>query len=137
MSPAITGGCLCGTIRYEYKSEVGPASYCHCTDCRKCTGSAFNVGVRVDAKLFRIVQGSPKEFNKAADSGNYLSRHFCSDCGSPLYTSSPRHPESLYVKAGSFDDPAVVRPAYQSWLSSKVPWAVIRADLPGFLKGRI
>src|SRR5438046_712856 len=100
MSPGATGGCLCGAVRYEYSGGTGPAAYCHCADCRKCTGSAFNVGVRVDARSFRVVRGQPKEFTKAADSGNYLTRHFCSECGSPLYTSSPRHPGSLYVKAG-------------------------------------
>lgn len=136
MEAVVTGGCLCGNIRYEYLGEVGPASYCHCADCRRCTGSAFNVGVRVDARLFRLVQGAPKAFEKAGESGSRLSRHFCPDCGSPLFTSSPRHPEALYVKAGSLDDPAMVAPAYQSWLDSKVVWAAIPPDLPGHAKGR-
>lgn len=51
----ITGGCLCGQIQYEYKGEVGPAVYCHCSDCRKVTGSAFIVSVRFEEKEFKFI----------------------------------------------------------------------------------
>ncbi len=130
MGDVVSGGCLCGGIRYECSGEVGAAGYCHCEDCRRCTGSAFNVGVHVDLDKFRIVSGEPKTFTKAADSGTRLTRHFCSDCGSPLYTSSPRHPDIIYVKAGSFDDPTVVKPDGQAWTDSAVSWAEIDAGLP-------
>lgn len=135
MTPTITGGCLCGSVRYEYAGEIGPANYCHCTDCRKCTGSAFNIGVRIEARRFRIVRGSPKGFTKPGGSGDYLTRHFCPECGSPLYTSSPRHPDVVYVKAGCLDDPTVVKPEHQIWTNSKVGWATIDPSLPGFPTG--
>jgi len=64
----ITGGCLCGAIRYEYDGEPGPANYCHCADCRRCTGSAF------EARLFSVVRGNPSGFTKTGDSGNALLR---------------------------------------------------------------
>jgi hypothetical protein len=135
MRQTLTGGCLCGAIRFECGGEFGPASYCHCEDCRRCTGSAFNVGLRVEAAQFRIV-GKPRGFTTAGESGNRLTRHFCQDCGSPIYTASPAHPNFFYVKAGSLDDPSLVRPAYQSWTKSMVPWALIDAELPAFSKGR-
>jgi hypothetical protein len=131
----MTGGCLCGSVRFVVEGAVGSAAYCHCKDCRKCTGSAFNVSVAVESKCFRIVSGSPKGYTKTADSGNELTRYFCGDCGSPIFTSSPRHPDRVYVKAGSFDDPSVVTPAYQSWMDSAVPWASIVPGLPRFAKG--
>lgn len=126
----MTGGCLCGATRYEYSGEIGPAGYCHCRDCRRVTGSAFNIGVTVAARQFRIVAGKPKSFTKTADSGNTLTRHFCGECGSPLYTSSPTHPDVHYVKAGSIDDPALVKPEDQSWVASRVAWATIDPALP-------
>ena len=129
-SGVLTGGCLCGAVRYEYDGEIGPANYCHCADCRRCTGSAFNIGVRVAARQFRIVKGTPRGFTKTGDSGNALTRHFCPECGSPLYTSSPRHPEFFYLKAGCLDDPAVVHPTHQNWTRSRVPWAAIGPELP-------
>ncbi len=110
MASTITGRCLCGRVTYEYCGSVGPANYCHCEDCRRCTGSAFNIGVRVGFADFLITSGDPKQFSKHGDSGRELTRHFCSDCGSPLFTSAPRHPEHVYVKAGTLDDPLVCRP---------------------------
>ena len=136
MGTVATGGCLCGSIRYEYHGEVGPANYCHCADCRRCTGSAFGIGVRVESRQFRIVSGTPKGFTKTGDSGNYLTRYFCSECGSPLYTSSPQHLDSLYVKAGSLDDPTLVRPTHQNWTNSMVAWATISQKLLGYPRGR-
>ena len=137
MEDVITGHCLCGNIAYEYRGEVGPANYCHCEDCRRCTGSAFNIGVRFDAASFRIVRGDPAGFTKAGDSGHELTRHFCPECGSPLFTSSPRHPDHIYVKAGSLDDPTRVRPGHQSWTASAVSWAHIERELASFSGGRM
>ena len=125
----VTGGCLCAYIRYQYTGEVGPAGYCHCSDCRRVTGSAFNIGVRFDFAEFLLTAGTPKGFTKHADSGNELTRHFCPECGSPLYTSAPRHEKHIYVKAGTLDDPTLVRPASQSWLKSAVEWAQIDNNL--------
>src|SRR2546423_9427614 len=116
MSAHVIGGCLCGAIRYECTGPLGPAGYCHCADCRKCTGSAFNLTVRVEASQFRLTQGRVQGFTRIGESGNALTRFFCPDCGSPLYGSAPRHPDWVWVTAGSFDDPAVVRPTHQIWM---------------------
>jgi len=127
MSQEITGGCLCGATRFQITGSPGDASYCHCADCRRVTGSAFNVGVTVDWPAFAIIAGTPKGFTKLADSGNELTRYFCPECGSPLYGASPVHPDVVYVRAGAFDDPSVVKPTHQSWVCSAVPWSVIGA----------
>lgn len=132
----IQGGCLCGRVRYEYSGEVGPATYCHCTDCRRCTGSAFSIGVRLLAAEFKIVAGSPKGHTKRGDRGNELTRHFCGDCGSPLFTTSPDHPEYVYAKAGCLDDPTIVNPTSQIWTRSAVPWSRVGDELVSFARGR-
>ena len=135
MGNGISGHCLCGNVAYEYLGEVGPAGYCHCEDCRRCTGSAFNISVLFDASKFRIISGDPKGFTKLGESGNELTRHFCPECGSPLFTSSPRHPDCVYVKAGSLDDPTLVRPEHQSWTASAVSWSRIEREIASFAKG--
>jgi hypothetical protein len=91
--------------------------------------------VQVERALLTIVSGNPKGFTKRADSGTELTRHFCPDCGSPIFTASPKHPDHVYVKAGTLDDPTIVRPAHQSWISSAVPWCRIDAGLPSFPRG--
>ena len=130
----VTGRCLCGHVTWRHDGEVGPASYCHCEDCRRCTGSAFNVGVRLRRADFHVTRGSPKGFTKRGDSGRELTRHFCPECGSPIFTSAPKHPDHVYVKAGTFDDPGLVRPAQQNWVASAVSWHRIPADLPASAK---
>jgi hypothetical protein len=89
------------------------------------------------AAQFTITSGSPKGYTKHGDSGRELTRHFCGECGSPLFTSSPRHPDYVYAKAGCLDDPMIVRPTHQSWTASAVPWARIDPELQGFAKGRV
>ena len=131
----ITGRCLCGRVAYEYSGTVGEAKYCHCEDCRRCTGSAFNVGVRLRLAEFRITAGDPRSFTKSGDSGRELTRHFCSDCGSPLFTSAPRHPEHVYVKAGTLDDPTIIEPAHENWVASAVHWRQIGPEVRSFTKG--
>ena len=135
MSTSIHGRCLCGHVTYEYSGLVGPAGYCHCEDCRRCTGSAFNISVRFSLAEFRVTSGNPRAFTKRADSGNELTRHFCPECGSPIFTSAPRHPDDVYVKAGTLDDPTVVNPSHQSWVASAVAWSQIDPDLASFPKG--
>ena len=136
-APLITGRCLCSALTYEYAGELGPASYCHCVDCRRVTGSAFNVSVRMVAARFRIASGATASFTKAADSGAPVTRHFCPGCGSPLFTTHPSRPEFLWIKAGSLDEPAVVVPSYQSWTRSRVKWSCIGSGLLAFPEGRV
>ncbi|HZL01311.1 MAG TPA: GFA family protein [Caulobacteraceae bacterium] len=133
----LIGGCLCGACRFEYAGEVGSANYCHCADCRRATGSAFNVGVRLKRNQFHIVAGSPKAFTTQGDSGATVSRHFCADCGSPLFTSSPRRPEWVFAKAGALDDPFVVKPDCEIWASSETPWARIPVGIVRHDKNRV
>ena len=132
----ITGHCLCGSIAYEYAGSIGPAGYCHCDDCRRRSGSAFGISVMVEAAALRIVRGHPKSFTKRGDSGVEITRSFCPDCGSALFTTSAKHPLFGHLQAGSLDDPGMVKPAQQSWTSSAVSWATIDAGLPAFEKGR-
>ena len=67
MAHLTTGRCLCGHVAYAYDGPIGPVSYCHCSDCRRCTGSAFNIGVRFRLADFQITRGNPNGFTKAGE----------------------------------------------------------------------
>jgi hypothetical protein len=136
MKETFSGGCLCGYVRYEHAGEPGGANYCHCPDCRRTTGSAFSIGVRGRVDKLRIVSGSVKAYTKIADSGNEITREFCPECGSPLFTKSPAHPEFVYIKAGSLDDPSLVKPVCQIWTEMAVPWARMYEGLTTYRRGR-
>jgi hypothetical protein len=130
-----TGHCLCGAVTFEC-DDLGAASYCHCEDCRRLTGSAFNVSVRCPSGGFRIITGELGGFTKRGSSGSELTRWFCRSCGSPIYGSSPVDPSIVYVRAGALNDPNVVKPSLQAWNSSKVSWAEIPPGIQTFQKGR-
>jgi len=136
MDTIVTGGCLCGAVRYQSRGEVGTAGFCHCTDCRRISGSAFGVSVRLAASGFQITSGQPKAFTKFSDSGQLVTRYFCPDCGAPLYTASPRHPDIYFIKAGSLDDPSLVKPDREAWTRSRVPWSAIPSGLATFETNR-
>jgi hypothetical protein len=132
----VTGGCLCGAVRYEYDGEVGPAAYCHCADCRRVSGGPFTVSVRMNREQFRLVRGEVKRFVSLSDAGSEVARCFCPECGTPIYGYRPHHGDRLFVKAGTLDDPTLVHPSDQFWTRSAVDWAHIPADLPAFDRGR-
>lgn len=127
MPEPITGGCLCGAVRFAYDGEAGAASYCHCADCRRATGGPFAVSVRLEAAMLRV-EGRTESFTKKGDAGGSITRHFCPACGSPLFTHNAGAP-TAFVKAGAFDDPALVRPAVEIWTDSQVPWGHVPAGL--------
>jgi hypothetical protein len=135
MKKILGGGCLCGSVRYEYTGDLKEASYCHCDDCRKATGGPYTVGVRIRADALRIVSGRVKGYTTTADSGNKITREFCPVCGSPLFTKAHAYPNLAWIKAGSLDEPELIKPSYQTWTQCAVPWAYLSKDLPGFPKG--
>ena len=98
----VTGGCLCGAVRYEASQPPQRAEYCHCRMCQKHTGSAFGVYAAIRAESFRITLGEPK-FYKSSD---IAERGFCADCGSSLMNRyfDPDNSD-VWVGVGTLDHP--------------------------------
>ncbi len=131
----ITGRCLCGACAYALDGPLAPGGICHCADCRRVTGSAFGVSFRADrARLTRY--GVTHSFTKRADSDTLLTRHFCPQCGSPLYTESEAHADAVFIKAGTLDDPQALTIDRQMWTVSKVSWASAPDGIATFAQGR-
>ena len=128
----LKGGCLCGAVRYEWHGTGPLASYCHCPDCRKATGGPYTVGVGVDAAGLTVRSGTTKGYTKIADSGRQITREFCPECGSPLFTRAEVLPGTVWIKAGSLDEPELVQPTHQTWTQMAVPWAYLDRSLPGY-----
>ena len=132
MQKTLTGGCMCGAVRYEWQGAEFSASYCHCEDCRKATGGPYTVGVRVNEAGLTICSGKTKGYTTIGNSGKEITREFCPECGSPLFTRAQVLPGVVFIKAGSLDEPEIVKPTHQSWVNMAVPWAYLSKDLPGF-----
>jgi hypothetical protein len=128
----MTGGCLCGRIRYEAAGEPVFSLFCHCRDCQRQSGSAYNAAMRVPAAGFRVTRGAPKFYVKTADSGNTVSRAFCPECGSPLFLQVSARPDLVGIRVGTLDDPSIFRPEADIFVNSAQPWDHMDPALPKY-----
>ena len=134
MTSPITGGCLCGAIRYAISSPVSGLRACHCTHCQKTSGTGSSVNAVILSKDFALTLGTPKRYTDKADSGRLLRRFFCGDCGSPIYSQRDASPDRMVVRAGSFDDSSAMKITANIWTKSARPWSHIdpgTEQLPG------
>jgi len=118
-----TGGCQCGSLRYEITEAPRLTYACHCTDCQRLTSSAFSMAVVVAGEAFRLTKGEPRPLQKTADSGRVSTRWVCPECGSWI-CGAPR-PGSRNVRAGTLDDTSWLRPTVHFWTRSKQPWIAL------------
>jgi len=134
MTTPLTGGCLCGAIRYAVSAPISGLRACHCSDCQRTSGTGSSVNAVVARADFTITRGAPKCFAARAASGRTLLRHFCGDCGSPIYSRRESTPERIVVRAGTFDDSSGMRITAHIWTKSARPWSHIdpaTEQLPG------
>jgi len=129
MDAPLTGGCLCGAIRYEVSAPVEKLIACHCTDCQRTSGAGASINALLPASALRLVRGATKVFSKPSDSGNVLHRHFCGDCGSPIHSQRDSAPEFLVLKAGTLDRHEGLRVAMNIWTRSRRPWTLMDTSL--------
>lgn len=127
MVAPFSGGCMCKAIRYEVSSEPITVMNCHCRDCQYASGGACTTAVVVPREVFKLTKGVTKTYSSVGDSGGTVSRHFCADCGTPLF-SSPAKSRFWVVKAASLDDPSWITVAGNIYVSSAQPWAHIDPD---------
>ncbi|KAF8868216.1 Mss4-like protein [Infundibulicybe gibba] len=98
-----TGSCLCGQTKVTIASTLKNQTLCHCTDCRKTSGSAFSVGALVKREDVTI-EGPVKDFVFAADAGYEVTQTFCANCGTTISQVSPARPGMQGVGTGILDD---------------------------------
>jgi len=122
VSNAITGGCLCGNIRYSVSAPVEKIIACHCTHCQKASGAGASHNAVVPTSAVSFTAGKPKLFADTAQSGNILNRYFCPDCGSPIYSQRAKVPEMMVLKVGTLDAPGDMKLVMNIWTNSARPW---------------
>jgi len=132
----IRGSCLCGGVQFEFESAVGPFELCHCSRCRKSSGSQFMAGITIRAKGFRMVTGRElitKYELPVRDEPPAYARVFCRRCGCVVPEADPPNTESFEIAAGLLDDDPGVRPDRHIMVECKAPWTEFReGDLPQF-----
>lgn len=126
----LRGSCLCGGVRYEINGSPHSMYYCHCSMCRKATGSSFATNMLVNEEDF-VITSDPAAI-KAFRSSPGECRHFCGDCGSPIYSKAAERPGVISVRCGLLDDDPLIRPESHLFTDSKAPWGEILDRLPRF-----
>lgn len=129
----MTAECLCAGIRIEISGKVGPIVYCHCSSCRKASGTAFGANTDVRGKYWRVIAG--KDLIREFESSPGVWRAFCSRCGSPIYSRRTTAPDVFRLRLGILNDDPERRPLAHFWVGSKAPWYTIADDLPQFAQG--
>ena len=126
-SRTLTGMCLCGAVHYEVADAFRYAANCHCSNCRRATGSAFKPFAGIERDKLRVTRGQ----DKLAIFGDESGAHdvHCRTCGSLLY-SVVRDGAYVHVAMGTLVDDPGIRPAMHIFVGSKAPWFTIADDLP-------
>jgi len=130
----IRGSCLCGGFRFEIARVSGPFELCHCSRCRKASGSAFVPWLGVLREDLRFLQGEELirryEAPLRAKPPPYRAS-FCARCGSPVPDPGVEGP-LIEVHAGVLDDDPGLRPERHILVEAKASWFAISDALPRF-----
>ena len=122
----LTGGCLCGTVRFEVAEPLLRAGYCHCTRCQRRTGTASSIQARVDGEALEITGGDEIAWWRHPDGG--FEKGFCRNCGGHLFSRNPDDHEQINVRFAAFDGDPGERPAYRQFVAYAAPWEPIPDD---------
>ena len=115
----LTGGCLCGSVRFEIDGVLGPITCCHCSRCRRASGSAYVAAAAVDEGCFRVTEG--RDLVSEFESSPHNRRAFCTRCGSQLWGRHDEFPV-VRVRAGGLDDDPGGRIAAHFMMGSRAEW---------------
>ena len=105
----VTGGCLCGDVRFTATGEPKRVGICHCFDCRKHHGALFHSSAIFDQSAV-TVEGETRD---------YAGRHFCARCGSSVFGRSG---DEVEINLGSLDEIDRFRPTYELWTIRREGW---------------
>lgn len=130
----ITGGCVCGAVRYECTAEPMLTFKCHCTDCQRVTGSAFVAGLLVPKSAFRLTRGELRYHFTPSLAGGQHKRGYCEQCGSRITggENDQRPAGFIGITAGSLDDPSWFRPQMDLFTEDALPWDLMDPAIPKF-----
>jgi hypothetical protein len=118
----LVGGCMCGALRYEVRAAPVMIYNCHCTNCQKISGSAFNVSVIVAEASFRLTIGDPAYVEWVSDRGSTRCGLFCGACGTRIVNGGFPSTGVYSLRGGTLDDTSWVQPVGDTYTRSAQPW---------------
>jgi hypothetical protein len=117
---------MCGSVRFELKSDPFDCGWCHCRTCQLYSGAPAMAFACVPTQNFIWTQGMPAW----VETSSFGQRAFCADCGTPLQVRVDYQPETVDFPIVTLDDPSAIVPEFHIFWSSKVDWFNPGDDLP-------
>ena len=124
------GSCLCGEVAFEIQGDLSDISVCHCSICRKASGSAFAAYGAAPVQKFNWKRGRNSLRN--IQISELLSKQFCRLCGSVLVTLHQSEPDIYHVSLGNLDDSNQIEIEYHQFAGSKACWYSINDSKPQY-----
>jgi len=125
----LTGSCLCQKIKIQVPDTFDYAGHCHCSECRKFSGSAFSSAAGVDFDNFKITEG--EEFVTHYHKTENTCLGFCKNCGSSLFSKKLSR-KKYNIRLGILDDAPTQEPTFHIHVGSKASWYEISDNLKKF-----
>ena len=122
----LSGGCLCGNVRFETDDTPRISVVCHCETCRHTHGAPMVGWFTVPAAGLRLTNGKPDVYR----SSDRAQRQFCNVCGTSLFYVADDRPDEIDVATGTLDDPSVAPPVKHIWGEQKLDWLKLDGGLP-------
>lgn len=119
----VTGGCLCGKVRFRAEGAPDRVGLCHCLGCRKHHGAVFYAAAVFVREAVTVT----------GNTADYEGRHFCPTCGSSVFAVSG---DEIELHLGALDEPSIFQPDYELWCSRRESWLPAFKDLKSFDRDR-
>ena len=127
----ITGSCLCGSIKFEVQSPFAAFRYCHCSRCRKASGSAHAANAFVPQAQFQWLAGEALVKRFDLPEAKRFAVWFCPQCGTRV-PHQVKSTENMLIPAGVLDGDPGVRPENSIFWKSRAAWYVPPQEIPKF-----
>lgn len=124
------GTCLCGAVELEVTDAITDIIHCHCSLCRKSSGTAYATNGFVKSTALKVTKGEDNIALYSFKPGR--NRHFCSTCASPLFSSNASDPARVRIRLGILDGDIEERPISHNFITSKANWDNLDDNLPRY-----
>ena len=125
----LKGSCLCGAVKYEVTGEPNRFYHCHCSRCRKVTGTGHASNMFLQPAALKWLSGEEQIRLYRVPEALRFTNNFCAICGSRLPRQG-KDSDVVMIPAGSLDDAAPIKPQARIFSSSRVSWSCIDGELP-------
>ena len=124
------GKCLCGVVQISIAGSITDIIHCHCSLCRKNSGSAYATNGFIKNDDFTVVSGAENLAKFTFKAGRH--RYFCAHCGSPVYSANEQDPTRLRIRLGILDSDITEKPISHNFVTSKANWEDLDEKLPRY-----